>query len=243
MKRSLVAAGFIAPRFLGESSPKFQFPHFNKTTPVQKMSTAAPWCHLNQIRWQQRPIDGCYILKMCCSCCSCCSCCVGEFLLLLGALCRRNLLFCMVRTASFVFVIGSSSFLSGSHPSSLHCLFQCICLIVDSCGGLLAPGNLLLSSARSFLEVDLVRFDSSLLPLCHHWLIGVFLCLWSVNPTINPYRISCWTMMSFGRLFGVVLGHGCHDLSSAPICNWPKQQKRLQQQQQLDHHNCMHGGE
>ena len=30
-------------------------------------------------------------------------------------------------------------------------------------------------------------------------------------PTINPYRVSGRSMVSFGGLFGVVLGHGCHD--------------------------------
>ena len=39
-------------------------------------------------------------------------------------------------------------------------------------------------------------------------------CRSTIYPTINPYKISGRNMVSFGALFGVVLGHGRHDPSS-----------------------------
>ena len=39
-------------------------------------------------------------------------------------------------------------------------------------------------------------------------------CRSTIYPTINPNRVSGRNMASFGSLFCVVLGHGCHDPSS-----------------------------
>jgi hypothetical protein len=38
-------------------------------------------------------------------------------------------------------------------------------------------------------------------------------CCSIIYPTINRYRVGRRNMESFGGLFGLVLGHGCHDLS------------------------------
>jgi hypothetical protein len=48
-------------------------------------------------------------------------------------------------------------------------------------------------------------------------------CHSTISPTINPYRVSGRHVVSFGGLFGFVLGHVCHDPSSviSPNSNYP----------------------
>ena len=86
------------------------------------------------------------------------------------------------------------------------------------CGGLLAPDNLLLLLACSFLVVDVVRFDSSLLPpvsslvdgCCLSLFVAVDWCCLSLHVAVDRWFFSLfvavdWCVVNFPLCPGVVV--------------------------------------